>query len=187
MKPFLQVEPGLALYLTHPRFAEALFQVVDAQREHLRRWLPWVDATRSPEDSRRFLYEAARFNKGGRRLTTLIVQNGYIIGSLGIVQYDGGNRWAELGYWIAAEKQGRGLMTRCCQTFIAYLFGQQDLNRLQMRIASENLPSKAVARKLGFQLEGTLRQALFLHNRFFDLEIYGLLRTEWKTPDAEPL
>ena len=181
MKPFLQVDAGLALYLAHPRCAEALFRVVDAQRQHLRRWLPWVDGTRSPNDSRRFLYQAARFNKGGRRLTTLIVQDGHLIGSLAIVHYDEESRWAELGYWLVAEKQGQGLMTHCCRAFINYLFQQHDLNRLQMRIAPENLPSKAVARKLGFRLEGTLRQALFLHQRFYDLEIYGLLRSDWNS------
>jgi len=55
MKAFLQIDEQLSLHLARPELAAPIFEVVDAQRNYLRQWLPWVDATQSVEDSRQFL------------------------------------------------------------------------------------------------------------------------------------
>ena len=46
---------GFELRLVEERHAEEMFAVVDRERQHLRAWLPWVDATRSPDDSLAFI------------------------------------------------------------------------------------------------------------------------------------
>src|SRR5205814_7133551 len=49
------VAPGIEIKLFEIREAETIYAVVDAEREYLRRWLPWVDYTHSPEDIRQFI------------------------------------------------------------------------------------------------------------------------------------
>src|SRR5260370_33763273 len=46
---------GFALRLLEERHARTLFVAVEREREHLRPWLPWVDATRTEEDTLGFI------------------------------------------------------------------------------------------------------------------------------------
>ena len=61
---------------------------------------------------------------------------------------------------------------------IAYCFKQMDLNRIELRCASENMPSQRMAKRLGFTWEGMLRQAELLDGEFVDHFVYSLLRQE---------
>jgi ribosomal-protein-serine acetyltransferase len=50
----LELGDGVALRAAHPDDAAAVYALVDASREHLRAWLPWVDASRSAVYTREF-------------------------------------------------------------------------------------------------------------------------------------
>ncbi|MCX7275670.1 MAG: hypothetical protein NTV19_21590, partial [Burkholderiales bacterium] len=52
----IPVDPTLDLVLLEPRHAGLLFALVDENRAHLRRWLPWVDATRGVGDSAAYIH-----------------------------------------------------------------------------------------------------------------------------------
>jgi len=84
-----------------------------------------------------------------------------------------------IGYWIASEFEGRGLITRACLALLSHCFEQLDLERAGIRCAVGNTRSNAIPRRLGFTLEGVARHAQRLHDGFVDLEIYSLLRAEW--------
>ncbi len=58
-----------------------------------------------------------------------------------------------------------------------------DLNRVQINCAVENLRSRAVPERLGFKLEGTLRQTEILEDKSGNWAIYGLLKSEWKSDE----
>ena len=67
-------------------------------------------------------------------------------------------------------------MTACCSTIIDFCFAHLHLNRIELKCGTHNIKSKRVAEKLGFTLEGVLRQAEFLNGSFIDLNIYSLLK-----------
>ena len=54
------------------------------------------------------------------------------------------------------------------------------MNRVEIRCATENVRSRAVPERLGFKLEGILRQSIWRHKRYYDLAMYGILAEEWK-------
>ena len=83
-----------------------------------------------------------------------------------------------MGYWLDKEAQGTGLMTRSCSALLEHAFAELDLNRVEIRCAVDNARSRAIPERLGFRLEGQLRQAEWLYDRFVDHAVYGLLARE---------
>ena len=61
---------------------------------------------------------------------------------------------------------------------VDYLFGAQKVNRISLVILPENAPSRRIAERCGFKLEGTARGALFHGGRSVDVLIYSLLRDD---------
>jgi [ribosomal protein S5]-alanine N-acetyltransferase len=87
----------------------------------------------------------------------------------------------ELGYRVfRPEDRGKGIISATLPLFISYLFDLRPINRLQLTTDVDNLPSKRIAEKLGFKHEGVLRQCWFHRGKFVDIDIYSLLRHEWK-------
>ncbi len=86
----------------------------------------------------------------------------------------------EIGYQIFEGKhRGKGYATQALGVYCDYIFQSTQVNRLELRIATENIPSEKVAIKLDFTLEGTNREAAYSKGKLHDMHIYALLRREW--------
>jgi ribosomal-protein-serine acetyltransferase len=85
----------------------------------------------------------------------------------------------EIGYWIAQEHQGKGIVTEACRAMITHAFRELDLHRVQIRCATGNIKSCAIPQRLGFAHEGTAREAEMVNDRFIDLHIFGMLKQDW--------
>ena len=70
-------------------------------------------------------------------------------------------------------------MTAACRALVDHGFDALRLHRAVIRAATENAPSRAVAERLGFRLEGVEREAQLVNGEFVDLVRYALLSTEW--------
>ncbi|WP_252393492.1 GNAT family protein [Hydrogenibacillus sp. N12] len=105
---------------------------------------------------------------------------GTLVGVIGYHRIDWENKKTSLGYWLDPTVQGRGIMTRAARTMVDHAFFHLGLNRLEIRAATENTRSRRVAERLGFTLEGIIREAEWLGDRFVDHAVYGLLAREWK-------
>ncbi len=180
MKPFIQVNEHLSLHLARPELAEAVFQAIDENRSYLRQWLPWVDATKSLQDTKTFIQESMRGNSDGSRLTTFIMYDGRLAGSLGVVHFNKEHHRCEIGYWIREDMQGKGIVAKACASFIELLFKKKNLNRLEILVSVNNQKSRAVPLRLGFQSDGILRKALQMYGEFHDVEVFSLLKADWE-------
>ncbi len=172
------------LRLMLPADAAALFAVTDANRAHLRRWLPWLDAVKSSTDSAGFIQATLKQFADRQGFSAAIVRDGEIAGIIGHHRISWANRNTSLGYWIAASHQGRGIMTAACRAVVAHAFAEYELHRVEIRCATGNARSRAIPERLGFRHEGTIREAEWLYDRFVDHEVYGLLRHEWEAARA---
>ncbi|MEY3053183.1 MAG: hypothetical protein RLY31_2968 [Bacteroidota bacterium] len=179
LKPFIRIDEQTGLHLARPELTEPVFELVESQRAYLRKWLPWVDVTLAVEDTRAYIRTAMAQNKEGSALNTFLVHGRELAGALSVVHFNRENRKCELGYWLREDLQGQGMMTQACRAFLAYLFRGRQWNRVELYVAVENTRSLAVAERLGFVREGTLRQAMYLHGRYCDVTIWALLRDEW--------
>lgn len=85
----------------------------------------------------------------------------------------------ELSYQLYDDRHaGRGYTTEAVQLLVDYLFGAKKEHRIHLAIAPDNSPSRRIAEKCGFTLEGTARGAFFNGGRSQDLLLYSLLRTD---------
>lgn len=157
-----------------------LFLVVDANRAFLRRWLPWLDGTQSIEDTRKFLEGVVQQAESNRNIQTGIVVDGKIVGVASYHRIDWQNRSTSLGYWLAENYQGQGLVTASCRALVDHAFAALNLHRLVIACAPGNSRSRAIPQRLGFVLEGRQRDAEWLYDHFIDHEVYVQLQPEWK-------
>lgn len=176
----MPVDKGLDLVLLEHRHATMLFSLVDDNREHLRRYLPWVDATRTVNDSLGFIQASLdQFARSASLNTGIFVHNA-LVGAIGYHIVDWANRRTALGYWLSSGWQGHGIMTRAVHAMTKHGFSALGLHRIEIRAAVENKRSRAVAERTGYRSEGICRGAEWLHDRFVDHAIYAALAPEWK-------
>ena len=174
------IDDDLMLRSFQPGDEQELFAVVDASRSYLRQWLPWVDATQSPEHSLQFIHQTVIDQNNQSGLTMGIFYQNRIIGSMGMHQRDHNLNKAQLGYWIAQDYEGKGIINKCLQGFIGFLFGKVGLNKLEIQFVVNNQRSAKVAERLGFKLEGVLRDSHLMNGSYKDIAVTGLLKSEWK-------
>jgi len=174
-----KIDDATALRALRKEDAPELFAVTDANRKHLREWLPWVDVVLVEADSAAFIDAMIAQREAGRGPTFAVLRDGAIVGIAGFRPIDRVNRVAEIGYWLAAAAQGRGTMTECCRFLVRYAFLTLDLNRVEIAAATDNRRSRAVPERLGFKLEGVLREREALNGGFVDHAVYSQLRSEF--------
>ena len=86
----------------------------------------------------------------------------------------------EVGYQtFDHENRGKGYVTEALVMFHHYIFESKQVNRIELRIATDNTPSEKVARKVGFSLEGTNKEAAYSKGKHHDMNIFAMLRREW--------
>ena len=81
-----------------------------------------------------------------------------IIGGVGLLNIKQQQRTAELGYWLSQDYWKKGIMKEAVKKVINFAFNKFKLRRLTIPIYSENKASRALAKSLGFKLEGKLRK-----------------------------
>ncbi len=160
--------------------ADDLFQLVDENRAYLRQWLSWVDRNTRLQDSQVFIEQSLKEYAERKELQAGIWSNNKLVGLIGFHQVDWMNKRTSIGYWIAEECQGKGLVTRACQAMMEYVFKELQLNRVEIYCATDNLRSQKIPERLGFKKEGVFRQAAWLYDHFEDLVVYSMLAEEWK-------
>jgi [ribosomal protein S5]-alanine N-acetyltransferase len=106
-----------------------------------------------------------------------IVADDIACGSIGIFpQTDIHRKNAEMGYWLAEEYWGRGIMTAAVKQIIEHGFRSFDLNRIFARPFSTNLASQRVLEKAGMKLEARFEKSLFKNGQFLDELFYSILK-----------
>jgi ribosomal-protein-serine acetyltransferase len=167
------------LWLMERHHAGDLFKTIDLNRQYLREWHPWVDMLRSVSDAEKVLAAWHQQYANNRGFYAGIWHKGQFCGVINHLNVDWVNRVTILSYWLDAGHQGKGIMTACCQAMVEHSFYIWKLNRVTIECVTENIRSRAIPERLGFKLEGIVRQAEWLHGRYADHLIYGLLRSEF--------
>ena len=157
-----------------------IFQVVRENLKYLQRWMPWATDDYSLDSARAFIKNNLQSLADKHEFNVTIIYCNKIVGVIGFHSLDWANKSINLGYWVSEEMQGRGLVTRAAEVLINYAFDVMRLNRLQINCAEENLKSRAIPERLGFNREGMFRQTQWLHDHFENLIVYSMLAEDWK-------
>ena len=113
----------------------------------------------------------------------LIIESveGRSIGLIGLVNIDSKNRTAEIVLAIGEKDYwGKGVMLEAESLLIHWAFTQLNLEKIWGQTRPENIASLVTMKKLGFKIEGTLRQEKIINGQRIDIMHLGLLREEFK-------
>jgi len=175
-----KIDNNSELRLIEPRHAEALNALVVNNYEHIREWSAWLtDKERPVERTLEWIGENMKRFGDGDGYEIGIWHKGTIAGQIGYNHFDRENRKTEIGYWLGATFQGKGLITNSCKILIGNAFANLGVNRIEIRCGTENFKSRKIPERLGFKDEGIAREADWLHDRFIDLAVYSMLASEW--------
>ena len=168
---------GVVVRTYTPDDARELFELIVANRDRLRPWMPWEPTTREVLDVRSYIERclASESDVEGNGIWV----DGRIAGGIGlsidIVANEG-----EVGYWIDGAHEGRGIVTRGSRRFVGFGFDELGLHRIQLHAAVGNVRSRAVAERLGMRLEGVHRGAQRVAGGYLDMAVYAILEDEWR-------
>lgn len=160
--------------------AELVFDAVKRNEAHLMEFMRWMTTEYSVETAKEFVERSIKTAREKTGLSMGIFRGDRQIGSIGYVHFDTEGRKTEIGYWIDKGNEGKGIISTATRALIDLAFDKFSMNRVEIRCSTKNKRSGAVPERLGFKLEGCLRESEPIHGRLHDFYIYGLLRREWR-------
>ena len=156
----------------------AVHKLINANLDHLREWEPWAHTDQTILTVASFGTYLLNQWVRGEAVPCIIRQDGQVAGAT-TARINLYEKSATLGYWLGEEFEGRGLVTRAVSALLDTLFKEYDIARAIIETSVMNKRSRAIAERLGFTHEGTLRGAQAYPGERRDLVVYGLLSEEW--------
>ncbi|MFP4977670.1 GNAT family N-acetyltransferase [Paenibacillus sp. CN-4] len=174
------IDDELALKPLAREHAAPLYDLVERSRDRLRKWLPWVDGVTDESHIAAFIKNAQKQGCDNGGFTSALWVRERIAGIIGYHEIDWHNRSVGIGYWLGEGYEGNGYMSSACRVFVDYALLALELNRVEIRCATGNKSSRAIPERLGFVLEGVVREAEKLPDGYVNHAVYGMLRREWR-------
>lgn len=121
---------------------------------------------------------AKRFADGGGIRWGIARQlDNVVIGSVGF-NWDKQACSADIGYELASCFWRQGIMSEALQAVLKFGFDQMRLQFVSAEVMLDNIASKNLLKKLGFECQGVLKQHGFWKGQYHDLEQFVLLRPD---------
>lgn len=104
-----------------------------------------------------------------------------LIGSIGLTGYNSYQGRIEISYDLSKQYWRRGIMKKAIDAVTQYAFNEfdQKINRVEAFTATNNIASKNLLLKNGYELEGVLRQHRYHRGVYVDVFVFSILRQEW--------
>jgi RimJ/RimL family protein N-acetyltransferase len=157
--------------------ADAFARHVARDLEHLHAHLPWAESAAHPAGARAFLELYDRGEEG--RVTIAGAFDGdALVGGALLLNHKPDLATVEIGCWVAGAAEGLGVARAACAALVEHARAELAVERIEWHCTTTNPRSRALAERLGFQLEGTLRSAYVLHGERYDLDVLSLVGDE---------
>lgn len=159
---------------------QELWEAVNESLEHLLPWLPWGEKHAAPADSEAFVRQSqvkwlAREDLG---LAVRERATGRYLGGTGLHRIDWNVPSFEIGYWLRKTAAGQGYMTDAAWALTRCAFEELGAQRVLICCGVENHRSAAIPKRLGYVLEGAMRN----FKRHQNGDLYDMLMFSM-TPD----
>jgi [ribosomal protein S5]-alanine N-acetyltransferase len=162
-----------------PADAEDLFRIFsDAETMEYWSCRPYTSVQQASE----LIDRMAQARCSGRALHWGISLKGdpRLIGKCGYNEWRKVHRRGDVSYILARDCWGRGIVTEAVSAVLDYGFDHMDLHSVEAGVTPGNVASAKMLEKLGFRLEGHLRESYWAEDRFVDSLIFSLLQRDWK-------
>ncbi|GAF11518.1 ribosomal-protein-L7p-serine acetyltransferase [Bacillus sp. JCM 19046] len=175
-----KVNDQIELELMQHHHKGELYDLIDSNRQHLRQWMLWVDKRNAVSDLDAVIPIWLHNYADNNGFDAGIRYNGKLVGMIALQKIDWKNSKTSLGYFLAQEAQGKGIITKAITALLPYIFQTLKLNRVEIHCAQSNTKSLAIPERLGFQKEGIQKEGQWLYDHYEDIVLYRLLAKDWK-------
>jgi RimJ/RimL family protein N-acetyltransferase len=159
--------------------AAVMFQAVENDRKRLGRFLPWVATVITIEDELKFIQdmqwawqELTQFDFG-----IYDAVSGAYMGNIGVHNISWEHRHCELGYWLLSHYEGHGWVSESVRVLESEFFGL-GFNKIEIRCDTANVLSRRVPERLGYHLDGILREDRLHDGHFVDNYVFSRLKSD---------
>ena len=165
----------LVLTRVSPTDVEEVTAAVQASRPEIAEWMDWAHAEYDRTDAITWASASWQGWNAGTAFEFVmrLADDGAVVGTIGLNQRRG--HMANLGFWVHTAHTGQGLCTAATRRLARAAFDDLGLSRVYLRHIVGNVASGRVAVKVGFQLEGRVRNAIVHHGEPVDMLQYGLV------------
>lgn len=149
----------LLVRAARPGDGEAVHKAVFHSINELKPWLPFAQKEESEKEREANVrHSYLRFlAREDLRYHVFLKNSGEFVASTGLHRLDWKVRRFEIGYWIDTRHSGKGYMTEAVEGLTAFAFDKLAANRVEIRCDAKNHSSRAIPERLGFELEGILK------------------------------
>ncbi|MBK8845367.1 MAG: GNAT family N-acetyltransferase [Bacteroidetes bacterium] len=172
----LHVSSNIYLESLAQHQAIPLYDLANRNRAYLGKWLPWVEHMHDSSFISNFIKNSLQRYAQGTEEAFVIVFENKIVGRIGLYKIDTYNCACEIGYWIGEEFAGNGIVSDCTKALMQHAHNVYHIHRVEIRCATDNERSKKIPVRLGFALEGTLKDAEKMHGNYLNIEVYAYLQ-----------
>ena len=157
--------------------AAALLEAVTASYPELHAWMPWAKDPYGQDEAEAACaaFAAAMAAETEYPVLVTLRNDGRIIGASGLIAIDWRVPKCEIGYWLRTDHTGQGYVTEAVRALARFAFDDLGCRRVEIRMDAGNARSRAVAERLGFAFEATLKaDARNNAGKLRDTRIYAL-------------
>lgn len=180
----------LVIRCYQPEDAVLLKASIDESLEHLKPWMPWAMSEPEPLEAKvnRMRKYRGQFDLGIDYVFGIFnKEENTLIGSTGLHTRSGENS-REIGYWINAHHLDQGYATEATKALTIVGFEVEELDRIEIHCASNNIRSQNVPKKLGYLHEATLRgRTLDPYGEKRDVMIWTMFREDYVEKPIEDI
>jgi ribosomal-protein-serine acetyltransferase len=160
--------------------AEIFWVLLEDNRQYLERWMPRIKENTSLETNKKIIEFFVEEMASGKSLRCLVYSDSEPVGYVGI-KIDNLNKNCNVAYWVCEKHRGRGIAKSAVKLMVEESFEKLNLNKIYLSSSTRNSASISVAKSLGFDLEGTLREHELLEDGYHDILLFSLLKKDWLT------
>ena len=150
--------------------AEAIFSLIEENRELLEQYLYWAEAVTDIETTEGYIFERIDSGRPGAKWFKIVFQR-RTVGVFGIKAICYEHLEAEIGYWLSQAAQGHGIISQAVAS-IGRVLKNQEIEKLKITCLDENKASIAVAKRAGATQTDTIHQYMQMGGKLQNLNIY---------------
>ncbi|OSY86928.1 GCN5 family acetyltransferase [Tenacibaculum holothuriorum] len=173
----LKIDDSIVLKQLEKSDATDIYATINSQRSYLGKWLPFVQYTKKIADTQNFVNSIVDAPKNKFEYVFTIQYNNTFVGLISFKNTSRKLSETEIGYWLSSKFQKKGIITKSVNALTKFAFEELKLNKILIKCAVGNIPSKKIPQHLNFTFEGTEKKAeLLSNNNYVDLEVYSKLK-----------
>lgn len=176
----LPIGDGYSLVAAEITMAEDIFKLVDSNREHLRTFLDFVDASVDVTLQENYIKMKLQGSANGTDKLFFIASGDQLIGTIDLHAIHPTVKKAEIGYWVHTDYTKKGVTSKAVRALCQYAFDVLNLNKLTIMADVRNIGSNKVAQSCGFTFLGTHPQDALIYDEYQDMNEYYLLKESFR-------